>query len=394
MDRVLDSYSDKQYRLIQQLSSQIAGRKPGRRHYDFKVAREHQDRRRQSPFKDIAHSYKSDVAGWIREDKHGAVDGLSLANAVRHNIHVLHHTYRRDFHEHLKTYDFYDKLKKHYDKQGGSLGSLLNSGARSLGEFSSSVNKGLDSAAKDTHNFLGRMKSTLVDTARSQGVQADVYGDDFLSKVGIRKRKYHSAEITPEMKLHARLAKSAYMNINERTDVDDWKYQRDDSSDLYSTYLKDGKAIVHFRGTSPGAALAGKNTDLIDDAHIAFGAANEMSGMDDARHRVNDLITRYGAGNVNLSSYSMGGGRAMELMRDKKIYAGLGNDNYMLAPGVTSLNPHLEEFAKMQKANYVYGFQDNVSNALLAHSNDHHHVMYNTSENAFDAHMMLDRLSK
>ena len=67
MDRLLDHMSDKHFRVVKQLASQIAGRKPGRKHYDFKVAREHQHRKHQSAFKDIAAADRTEVASWIRK---------------------------------------------------------------------------------------------------------------------------------------------------------------------------------------------------------------------------------------------------------------------------------------------------------------------------------------
>ena len=51
---IIKQYTGKQFRTIKQLASQIAGRKPGRGHYDFRVPRELQDRRQRNPFKDIA----------------------------------------------------------------------------------------------------------------------------------------------------------------------------------------------------------------------------------------------------------------------------------------------------------------------------------------------------
>jgi hypothetical protein len=280
----------------------------------------------------------------------------------------LHHTLRRDFHDHLKTTEHYEPLSKKH--KGGSLGSLLSDGWNAVKGTASKVGSSVATGLKRTYGVLDS-------TARSVGVQADVLGDKFLHQVGLRdQKKYVDAEVTDPMRLHARIAQSAYGATDSREDVDGWKYQKEDSTDNYATYVKDGKAIFHFRGTRPKEAILGQNQDLIADARIAAGTTSSMSGIDDARIRIRGLLDKYGDHNVNLSSYSLGGGRMLQAMEDQKLYGRLGSDNWGIAPGVTTLNPSLKKYAGYTKAHYAFAHNDGVANALLAHKNDHMHVNY------------------
>ena len=104
------------------------------------------------------------------------------------------------------------------------------------------------------------------------------------------------------------------------------------------------------------------------------------------------MLDKYGDSNVSLSGYSMGGGKALEVMRDKDIMSRLSNDNVMIAPGITAAHPELEHLARHQKINYVYGSNDVMSNSLLAHSSDNHSVITNEID-PLKSHMLLDKLA-
>ena len=361
---LVDSYTDKQWRTIQNVASQIAGRKPKRSHYHLNVPREMQDRRRQSPFKDIAHSDRTRVRDWIKEDgdhsKHGEMTGGSLSNALRHTLHVAHHVYRRDIDSHVQ--------KK---REGGG------------------VFDDIGDAIKDIPNGLKRVGSTLEGTGRAMGVQADIMGDKFLHQVGIRKhKKYESAHVDENMRLHARFAKEVYKD--NRGDVDGYKYLAEDSTRDYGVFEKDGKAMMVFRGTDPSKAL--KNNDLIDDARIATGTTLELATNKSAKTKINQLLDRYGDHNVNTSGYSLGGGRQLQLLNDSSIYKRLGDESYSLAPGLTAMNANLKKYSSYDKMHYVYAHNDGVANSLLAYKNDNHSVFYDYKD-PLKAHMFLDDLA-
>ena len=184
MHHLLDSFSTKHWREIQNASSQIAGRKPRRNRYHLDGPREMQDRRRQSAFKDIAGSDRHQVRQWVREDgshndhlKQGHQG--SLSNALRHTLHVMHHVYQRDLHAHHGEGE---------EKVGGGLlddvgnfvkKDVIESGAK---QFSHEVDR-FERATKEVPKGLTRIGDTLEGTARHMGVQADIAGDSYLHDV-------------------------------------------------------------------------------------------------------------------------------------------------------------------------------------------------------------------
>ena len=343
MHRFVSRLKDNHWRMVQMAASQIAGRKPGRRHYDYAVPRDKQHRKHTSAFKDIASSDKHQVASWIASDGAGAVKGGSLADAMRHTFHVMHETYRRE-------------------GRGGSISG-----------------------------FVGRLGGTFKNLAETAGKQVDIFADDMLHKIGIRaKRKYVSGAIHYDHSIAARLAKDAYADPDSRKGSDGWSYDRDNSSDYYATYLKDGKARVHFRGTKPLAAL--ENADLANDLKIATGDSSDIVGMSDRKHLVGRLLDKYGDGQVTVDGYSLGGATALEIINDAKLGKRLGNDNYLLAPGITAANEHLRDYSHNLKSHFIYHHNDMVANSLLNNATDHHTVLYDNPD-PFSSHMFLDELS-
>ena len=379
---IVQRYSGKQFRTIKQYANQLAGRKPARGHHDYRIPREWQDRRQKNPFKDIASSDAPTLARWIRADGHHADHARSyksgsLSNAFRETIGTMHKVLRRDFHEHLQEHhkDLHSQLKEKH--VGGGLGSLLRDGWNTV---TSSVKSAADKFGSDVSTGLKRTHDVLDATAKSVGAQTDVFADKFLHDIGLRnQRKYQDAEVTDGMRLHARIAKSAYGSVDSREDVGDWKYLQGDSTDDYAVYhnKNTGKAVFHFRGTRPKEALLGQNADLLEDAKIAAGTTATMSGIDDARSRIRGLLDRYGNHNVDLSGYSLGGGRMLEAMNDKQLFSRLGDESYAIAPGITTLNPDLQKYASNSKTNFAYAANDGVSNALLGQKNDRHHIFFN-----------------
>ena len=385
--QIIDKYTSSQWKEIQNAAHQIAGRKPKRNRYNLRVPRHLQDRRRQSAFKDIANSDRNQVRDWVREDgshndhiEHG--QNGSLSNAFRHTLHVMHHVYRRD-------------LQEHHDRVGGGLfedvgnfvqKDVIEAGAKQVQNEVENVNRAI---TKDIPKGLERVGNTLEGTGKMMGVQADIAADDFLNKVGIRKQKrYHSAHITDEMTLHARLNKEVYKG--ERGDVDGWSYLSKDSNNDYGVWEKDGEAMMVFRGTDPSKAF--KNMDLVDDGRIATGTTLELDTNKSARDKMLELLDRYGDHKVNTSGYSLGGGRQLQLLNDNDIYSRLGDKSYSLAPGLTAFNPNLKKYSTYDKVHYVYGHNDMVANSLLANKNDNHSVFYNYSD-GLKAHLFLDDLA-
>ena len=270
---------------------------------------------------------------------------------------------------------------EHAKKTGGGLGELISDGADLVNKIGTNVKD----AVVDAPKGLKRIGDTLDNTMRATGVQADIMGDKFLHQIGIRKhKKYESAHITNDIKLHSLLNQEVYKS--DRGDVDGWSYLANDSTNDYGVWSKGGEAMFVFRGTDPSKAM--DNKDLIDDARIATGTTLELTTNKTAKDKMIELFDRFGDHHVNTSGYSLGGGRQLQLLNDSDIYKRLGDKSYTLAPGVTALNPNLKKYASYDKMHYVYAHNDVVANSLLAHKNDNHSVLYNYSD-PLKAHLFL-----
>ena len=331
----LRKMSDKDFRIVKQVANQLAGRKPRRGHLNYNVQKQDTDRRHQNPFKDIAKAHRNELISWIKEDGHTRNDAGELGDAFRKTLHTLHRAHVAEV------------------KKGGSI------------------------------DFIRRTGSTLHNLGKTYGAQADILADDFLSKVGLRKRRYTSAEVDEQTRLHARLALETYKGADKREAVDGWAYNRDHSTDHWGVYEKDGHRIIHARGTDPGQALF--NSDLANDAQIAVGDHPSI-GAGDLKHKIKQLLDESGDGNVSLSGYSLGGSKMLSAaLNDSDIHSRISDKNVVISPGFTAASDR--RMANLDKMQYVYHAHDAVANNLLQHSTDNHKVHYDANKlNPVDYH--------
>ena len=352
MHRIVEQMNPREYRVIRHAASQIAGRKAARHAYNFKVPRERQHRARQSPFKDIADASQQQLARFMREDGHKPQVGGGLFSAFEDTVDMIHKEYNSA------------------TKQAGKDVQFL----------------------KDSTGFTG-LEKTLKNVAVTTGTNIDVEADDFLHRVGLRHhRKYEDGKISDNFKAHALLNKDAYLGVNDRKGTDRFDYLNEYSTDKYATYLdknNEGKVVVAFRGTDPKQAI--HNNDLIEDINIAAGNVNAISEFDDYRNHVQRMLDEYGDGNVSLSGYSLGGGKAVALTREADLRDRLGQ-TYAIAPGLTAGDRDLDGKAHDTKINYIYHHNDIVANSLLAHSGSNHTVLY-SQKDPIKSHMLLDEIA-
>ena len=340
----IENLKSSHFKIIQHAASQIAGRRAKKHAPDFRIDRSRQHRARQSPYKDLADSTQRQVASWIKEDRH---EGGSLFEAFGDAVGVLHH--------HRAT------------RQGGGLFDTIGAHAKKI------------------NGALGN----LAETAR---VNIDVGADDFLHRVGLRQeKKYQDDSVSKNFRDHAVLHKDAYLSVNDRKGTDRFEYMKEKSTGKYATYKdkESGKIVVGFRGTSPAQALT--NNDLVEDAHIAAGTVKDMSEYEDYINHIQGLVKEHGSGNVSLSGYSLGGGKVLELMQDKRIRSDMGQA-HALAPGITALDDKLKQKATDHKISMFYHHNDAVANSMLEHSGSNHTVHYSES-NPINSHMLLDRIA-
>jgi len=327
----LDALSDKNFRIISQVANQLAGRKPKRGHLDYNVPRGNQDRRHSSAYKDLASADdKHQVIKWIREDKHHRIAGGSISDAFRGCVKELHRSRARA-------------------PRGG--------GVR-------------------TDAFLRRTAATLHNLASTTNSVVDITADHFMSKIGLRERRYKSAEVSTQARLHARLATEMYKPHNERASVDGYSYVSSRSDDDYGLYEKDGKRIFVGRGTDP-SSYARLPADLLHDAQIAMG--HRMSDQNKLRERIRTIVDESDPHTVSLSGYSLAGGKMLNAALDDDIYQKLSDHSFVISPGVAETDPDLQKMATLDKFAYSYSAHDHISNALLQHANDNHEVNYDVA---------------
>ena len=342
MHRFLENMAPHHYEVVRQAAHQIAGRKPKRKHYNFNIPREKQHRARYSPFKDIADASQEQMIQIMRDQGVKRMQGGGLFSAFEDVVSTIHNEVR----------------------------NATETAAEKVG--------------------LGKLKDTLDNVAGTAGVQIDIGADDFLHRVGLRHHgKYQSADVDDNLKAHALLHKDAYLKLNDRKGTDRYTYLKNKSTDKYATYLdtaNEGKVVMAFRGTDPKDAL--HNNDLVEDVNIAAGNVNAISEFDDYKNTIANLLEEYGDGNVSLSGYSLGGGKAVALTQDKDLRSRLGT-TMALAPGMTATDPHLREKAHDTKIQYYYKHSDMVANSLLSHGGSNHHVWYDEM-NPLKAHLALD----
>ena len=362
MHRIVEEMNPREYRVIRHAASQIAGRKAARHAYNFKIPREKQHRARYSPYKDIADASQQQVAKWMKDDGHQPQVGGGLFSAFTDAAQTIHNEYRN--------------VNNKLDQAGKDITKGV---VRDVQHF------------KDTTGITP-LERTLTNMAEVTGTNVDVEADDFLHRIGLRHhKKYEDDKISDDFRDHARLQKDAYLGLNDRKGTDRFEYMNHYSTDKYATYLdknNEGKVVIAFRGTSPKEAL--HNNDLVEDINIAAGNVNAISEFDDYRNHVKRMLDEYGDGNVSLSGYSLGGGKAVALTREGDLRNRLGQ-TFAIAPGITSNDRDLRGKAHDTKINYIYHHNDFVANSLMPHSGSNHTVLY-SERNPVKSHMLLDEI--
>lgn len=113
----------------------------------------------------------------------------------------------------------------------------------------------------------------------------------------------------------AKLASGAY----GQKEIEGYDIDKELSNRNRTVYVdKDtGKAIVSFRGTD----LSGTSRwgDLGTDALIAIGLGKHSDRMKNAKKATEQVIKKYGKGNVSLTGHSLGGTQALHVNRSLDV---------------------------------------------------------------------------
>jgi hypothetical protein len=143
---------------------------------------------------------------------------------------------------------------------------------------------------------------------------------------------------------YAILSEGAYGKHGK--EVEGYSIDPELSNQHRTTYVKDGKAIVAFRGTD----LSGKNkwADLGTDMLITLGLQNLSSRFRNAKKTTQKAIQKYGKENVNVTGHSLGGSTALY------VNSKLGTEAHAFNPGVSPVD--VQKSGGIFNINHVLGF--------------------------------------
>lgn len=132
-------------------------------------------------------------------------------------------------------------------------------------------------------------------------------------------------------------------------------YTRDNafSSPDRAVFVKDGKASVIFRATNV------KNMDdIYADLHIATGTENWSQRFKDSDAATQAIVKKYGANNVTVSGYSLGGSQAMYLSDKYKL------KSYVYNPGFSPADSSASDRKDYSRVTAYLTPGDIISNSL------------------------------
>lgn len=128
----------------------------------------------------------------------------------------------------------------------------------------------------------------------------------FFSK---KKKSRKLGKVSEQHSIHAKLSNIAYDSPDKRQgEVDGWKYDRELSNEENAVYHKDGKVIHSSRGTAVAK-------DLVSDAYIVAGRFDKSSRAKRSLENANQVVSKYGKGNVEYTGHSLGGQSSAFLAR-------------------------------------------------------------------------------
>jgi hypothetical protein len=130
-----------------------------------------------------------------------------------------------------------------------------------------------------------------------------------------------------KMAEYAKLSDGAY----GVKDVDGYDVDNELSNSNRTVYVKDGKAVVSFRGTDL-SSKKNKWKDLGNDALIAVGLQDLSSRFRKSNQITNKAIEKYGKENVSLTGHSLGGSQALY------VHTKTGLDTHAFNAGISPLD--------------------------------------------------------
>ena len=128
-------------------------------------------------------------------------------------------------------------------------------------------------------------------------------------------------DLNDDEKLDAILANDAYKSKNDRKNVGDYEYLKEDSDKHTGVYInrKTGKVRIGIRGTAD-------MRDVGTDAYITAGKLRKSKRFKEQEKNYDKVAKRYGKQNIEkISGHSLGGSLSYELSKKKGVKATIFN---------------------------------------------------------------------
>ena len=128
-------------------------------------------------------------------------------------------------------------------------------------------------------------------------------------------------DLNDDEKLDAILANDAYKSKEDRKNVGDYEYLKEDSDKHTGVYInrKTGKVRIGIRGTAD-------MRDVGTDAYVTAGKLRSSKRFKEEEKKYDKVAKRYGKENIEkISGHSLGGSLSYELSKKKGVKATLFN---------------------------------------------------------------------
>lgn len=137
----------------------------------------------------------------------------------------------------------------------------------------------------------------------------------------------------------------------------------------YHLYKKAGKATLVFRSTDVRNA-----SDLLADTYIMAGKESKSRRFQNAENVYRRAVQKYGANNVDLTGFSLGGSQALYLSNKYKAKATVFNPGF----SPEDLEHHLQHPRDYSNATAYVTAGDVISNSILGVKNIKKNMVYDT----------------
>lgn len=182
----------------------------------------------------------------------------------------------------------------------------------------------------DAYNFktMGDYYDNVIEFETLREQQPELTEPEIPSVLQARPHDtFESTPVTPDVSdmNYALFAKDSYQPIDKRTDINNYDYLQEDSTNKIATYKSDvdNELVFAFKGTNPDEPVG----DFYRNSRIALGSVGSILGVGSAydnleeyKDHVNKIKIKYPEHKIKLTGHSQGGSFAN--------YIGIDNPDY------------------------------------------------------------------